>query len=909
MEREVWQQVDTLYHAALERPAGERAVFLNEACPDSDIRREVESLLDFDPVDGSTFDHPAWEKRLAPGERLGPYQIVGRVGAGGMGEVWKARDTRLGRDVAIKVCAERFSGRFRREAQAIAALNHPHICTLFDVGADCLVMEYIEGKPLQGPLPLDQVLALGAQIADALSAAHRKHIIHRDLKPANILLTGPKGRPTVKLLDFGIAKLDPAGWKASDGTLTASQTRERTILGTLQYMAPEQLQGRQTDARSDIFSLGCVLYELLAGRRAFEGSDSASISAAILKEEPPPLTAPLATGPFARLVRKCLAKDPDDRWQSASDLRDELLWIASGEAQAGPIPSVPARRRRWQWAVAGALIAFALAGVWFFLRPASGPPERLVTVTTYPGSEIEPSFSPDGRQIAFSWDGEKGDNPGIYVKMVGETNALRLTADPANDGYPVWAPDGKRIAFRRAGSHSGIYTVSTLGGAEQKLSDFATDDQMSWSPDGKWLAVSSGSQESAIFLLPADGGEPRRVSNPKAPGFDRFASFSPDGSRLAYANCKGRFSCDVYVQDLNEAYVPRSSARRITNQHLWLTGLTWSRDGKSVIYSGSYIAHFLPYLWREIVDGRRPPQRLDIAGALAFYPSVSPVGNRLVFSRNLQDFDIWLYRVGGATEPLIVSTLSEFNAQFSPDGSRIAFESDRSGESAEIWVAEADGSKPVQMTSNLGRHQGSPRWSPDGRWIAFDSQGEDGHWEIYVMDESGGRPRRITTGPSDENMPSWSRDGKWIYFHSNSTGSFEVWRRPFAGGVAEQLTKDGANAAYESADGATLFYLKATSSPLFAKPVSGGVERQLLDWVSMKAFVPVDDGIYYIGRRSDNGQYPLQFFQFSSQTSRVLTNINGEISAGLSISPDRTAILFTKTVKAGANLMMIENFH
>jgi serine/threonine protein kinase len=237
MEREVWQQVDTLYHAALERPAGERAVFLNEACPDLDIRREVESLLDFDPVDGSTFDHPAWEKRLAPGERLGPYQIVGRVGAGGMGEVWKARDTRLGRDVAIKVCAERFSGRFRREAQAIAALNHPHICTLFDVGADCLVMEYIEGKPLQGPLPLDQVLALGAQIADALSAAHRKHIIHRDLKPANILLTGPKGRPTVKLLDFGIAKLDPAGWKASDGTLTASQTREGTILGTLQYGA------------------------------------------------------------------------------------------------------------------------------------------------------------------------------------------------------------------------------------------------------------------------------------------------------------------------------------------------------------------------------------------------------------------------------------------------------------------------------------------------------------------------------------------------------------------------------------------------------------------------------------------------------------------------------------------------
>jgi eukaryotic-like serine/threonine-protein kinase len=913
MEREVWQQVDTLYHAALERPAGERAAFLNEACPDSDIRREVESLLDFEAVNGSTFDSPAWEKRVAPGERLGPYEIVGRVGSGGMGEVWKARDTRLGRDVAIKVCAERFSGRFRREARAIAALNHPHICTLFDVGADCLVMEYIEGKPVQGPLPLGQVLALGAQIADALSAAHRKGIIHRDLKPANILLTGPKGRPSVKLLDFGLAKLDlakvdPAGWKASDGTLTASQTREGTILGTLQYMAPEQLQGREADARSDIFSLGCVLYELLAGRRAFEGSDSASISAAILKEEPPPLTTPLASGPFARLVRKCLAKDPEERWQSASDLRDELLWIASGDAQAGPVPSAPARTRTWLWAAAGVFVAFALAGAWLFRGPASGPPERLVPVTTYPGSEIEPSFSPDGRQIAFSWDGEKGDNPDIYVKLVGETNALRLTTDPAVDTYPAWAPDGKRIAFRRAGSHSGIYTVSALGGAEQKLSDFATDDQMSWSPDGKWLAVSSHSQTSAIFLLPAEGGEPRRVTVPKAPGFDRTPSFSPDGLQLAYASCAGIYSCDVYVQDLNEAYVPRSSARRIMNQKFTLFGLTWSRDGKSVIYSGSQIALFLPYLWREVVDGRLPPQRLDIAGALAIYPSVSPVGNRLAFQRNLQDYDIWRYRVGGATEPLIVSSLTEYNAQFSPDGSRIAFESNRNGESEEIWVAEEDGSKPVQMTHNLGHHQGSPRWSPDGRWIAFDSLGDDGHWDIYVMDASGGRPRRITPEPSDENIPSWSRDGKWIYFSSNRTGRYEIWRVPFAGGTPEQITKEGGYVAYESADGTTLFYMKDYSSPLFARPLSGGAERQLLDLV-WKAFAPVDDGIYYIGRRNDNGQYPLQFFQFSSQTSRVLTNIDGSLILGLSVSPDRRDILFTKTVKSGANLMMIENFH
>jgi Tol biopolymer transport system component len=431
---------------------------------------------------------------------------------------------------------------------------------------------------------------------------------------------------------------------------------------------------------------------------------------------------------------------------------------------------------------------------------------------------------------------------------------------------------------------------------------------MSWSPDGKWLAVSSDEETSAIFLLPADGGEARRVSNPKAPELDRSPSFSPDGRQLAYAGCTGALSCDVYVQDLNPAYVPRGGARRITGQNLTIFGLTWSRDGKSVIYSGSRIGVTFPYLWRSEIEGRRPPQRLDIAGPFADSPSVSPVGNRLVFQRNLRDYDIWRYRVGGATEPLIVSSLTEDNPQFSPDGSRIAFESDRSGEAAEIWVAQADGSKPVQMTNNLGPHQGAPRWSPDGRWIAFDSQSQDGRRDIYVMDASGGRPRRIAPDLTDKHAPSWSSDGKWVYFRSNITGRDEIWRIPFAGGVAKQVTKEGGYVGYESTDGTTLFYTKSLFSWLFARPVSGGAERQLPAWVSQRAFVPVDDGIYYIGRRSDNGQYPLQFFQFSNQTNQVLTNIDGSIYLGLSVSPDRMAILFTKTVKFGADLMMIENF-
>jgi WD40 repeat protein len=281
----------------------------------------------------------------------------------------------------------------------------------------------------------------------------------------------------------------------------------------------------------------------------------------------------------------------------------------------------------------------------------------------------------------------------------------------------------------------------------------------------------------------------------------------------------------------------------------------------------------------------------------------------LVFQRNLRDVDIWRYRVGGAAEPLIVSSLTEEGPQFSPDGSRIAFVSDRSGDTFEIWVAQADGSKPVQMTDNLGRSQESLRWSPDGRWIAFESQGQDRRWNGYVMDASGGRPRRITPDDSsNRRLPSWSRDGKWIYLSSDRTGRDEIWRMPVAGGVAEQVTRNGGREAHESADGTTLFYTKSIVSPLFARPLSGGVERQLLAGVLGRSFVPVDDGIYYIGGPSDKGQYALQFFQFSSQTRRVLTNIDGVVYPGLSVSPDRTAILFSKTVKFGANLMMIDNF-
>src|SRR6266851_4365795 len=289
---------------------------------------------------------------MKPGDRLGPYEIVAPIGAGGMGEVYKARDTRLDRVVAIKVSREQFSERFEREARAVAALNHPHICQLYDVGPDYLVMEFIEGALLKGPLPLEKAVEYAGQILDALDAAHRKGITHRDLKPANILIT----RQGVKLLDFGLAK-QSAPLTEADATLTAALTSKGQILGTLQYMSPEQLHGQEADARSDLFSFGCVLYEMLSGKCAFEGRSAASVIAAILEREPAPLQ---EAPPLERVVRKCLAKDPDQRFQTARDLKAALNW-----AIEQPSPSAAVKpARRWQWIAAAALVIGSALGGW-----------------------------------------------------------------------------------------------------------------------------------------------------------------------------------------------------------------------------------------------------------------------------------------------------------------------------------------------------------------------------------------------------------------------------------------------------------------------------------------------------------------------------------------------------------------
>src|ERR1039457_5142232 len=453
---------------------------------------------------------------LSAGERLGPYEILSPIGAGGMGEVYKARDTRLGRMVAVKISKAAFSERFEREARAVASLNHSNICTLHDVGPNYLVMEYIEGTPLQGPMSVEQALKYGAQICDALDAAHRKGITHRDLKPANILAT----KTGIKLLDFGLAKLGTTETKPAptpdDATLAMALTGRNEIVGTLYYMSPEQLQaqgtGREIDARSDIFSFGLVLYELLTGKRAFEGTAPASVIAAIM-ERPAPSIADVAPPALDRLLRKCLEKDPDNRWQSARDLKSELEWIAAGPTERTALPPAPPRPRRLPWIAASVLAVVALGlGIAAYRATKLAEDSRTqarLTIPLPPGQEIisYPAITRDGRTIAYATQQGTCETQ-LYLR---DLNAFEARPVPGSNGarQPFFSPDGKWVAFFARGF---IQKAEVAGGAPIRVVEAPYSQGGTWNEDN--TIIYAASLGSGLLLVPAGGGTPESLTKP-----------------------------------------------------------------------------------------------------------------------------------------------------------------------------------------------------------------------------------------------------------------------------------------------------------------------------------------------------------------------------------------------------------
>ena len=493
---------------------------------------------------------------LNPGERLGPYEIVAPLGVGGMGEVYRARDTRLGRDVAIKILPQEMSAdpvrkqRFEREAKTISGLNHPNICVLHDVGTqnglDYLVMECVEGETLaerlrKGPMPLEQVLKCGAQIADALDKAHRSGVVHRDLKPGNIMLT--KGR--AKLLDFGLAKPAPgAAGLATLTTIAASHspvTQEGTVVGTFQYMSPEQLEGREVDGRSDIFSLGAVLYEMVTGKKAFEGKSQFSVASAILEKEPPPISAVQPLTPIAldRTIRKCLAKRSDERWQSASDLATQLGWMTdiSGSGVAAT-PGVSASRMGWSsWAVSGALGLLLIGAVALWLSAGRKVPAAQVmrfSIGAAAGNALggtwywypSVAISEDGSQIAYV--AHRGGESQIYVRGIGEASARVVPGSEGAD-MPFFSPDGQWLGIHSGGK---IKKVPLAGGPMVTIAKTSFKGGM-WAPDDM-IYFSNG---AGLMKVAATGGEPQKITtlNAKSGETDQvFPELLPGGKALLY---------------------------------------------------------------------------------------------------------------------------------------------------------------------------------------------------------------------------------------------------------------------------------------------------------------------------------------------------------------------------------------
>jgi len=796
---------------------------------------------------------------LSSGTRLGPYEILSPIGAGGMGEVYRAKDTRLDRVVAIKVVLghvsadAEFRERFDREARAISSLDHPHICTLHDVGhegdIDFLVMQYLEGETLadrlargsrptsdptraqaaasttaatdiataigavstmsRGPLPLDVTLRYAAEIAGALDAAHRRNIVHRDLKPGNVMLT----KSGTKLLDFGLAKLaeqSPVGGFGDMATRTSPLTGQGALLGTLHYMSPEQLEGRNVDSRSDIFAFGALLFEMLSGRRAFDppsasgqASSPASVIAAIIGADPPSLAEladvktrlPLvAHSALERLLKKCLAKNPDDRWQSAADLSDELKWINEERLRAAvptdapavattaaPVAS-PGRERLWMGVAATAVVAAIAIGVWLYPRPVP-PPEPISFSVDGPEDETLASaaglvsISPDGQSIAFV-TGEPTARK-LWIRKLGS-----LTATPVASGggafHPAWSPEGRSIAFTTSDSPANLKRIDVAGGPALTLAEVATE-RPAWSPHGV-IVYTAPRPDGRLFSVPERGGPSTAVTQldkERQESLHSWPVFLPDGRRFVYlARSTDPSKSALYLASLDSP----------TRTHL-----------VDVLSMAEIVPGFLLY----VRDGTLIAHPFDPeAGRLTGDPM--PVLEDVVFNTNngraafaVSSTGVLVYRAGSEISRASVLTWFDQTGKevgkvgeradfqrgaISPDGHRFVvaqFDPAAQGRT-DLFMIDLDRGVSTRFTSDAADER-SPVWTPDNQTVVFNSS-RKGAWDLYAKAAGGGPAERVLFESTESKYPSgFSLDGKTLLFSMGATAASRLWTLSMTG--------------------------------------------------------------------------------------------------------------------------------
>jgi serine/threonine protein kinase len=826
---------------------------------------------------------------VTPGTRLGPYEILAPLGAGGMGEVYRAKDTRLGRDVAVKVLPQHLSAneeiraRFEREAKTVSSLNHPNICTLFDVGregdTDYLVMELIDGETLaqrlmKGALPTPDVLRISAQIADALDRAHRAGVVHRDLKPGNVMLT----KSGAKLMDFGLARATgmagPGG--GSGGTqaaLTQSPTiaqpltAEGTLVGTFQYMAPEQLEGAEADARSDLWALGCVLYEMATGRRAFAGKSQASLISSIMSTEPPPISTlvPMTPPAFDRLLRACLTKDPDERIQTAHDVKLQLDWIRDAGSQAGVAAPVAVRRQsreRIAWALAAVGLAAAAVSL-FVLRSRPKETEPICALISAPaGTGLSPwwsniSLSPDGRNVAFV----AGDSAAtsLWVRPLG-SEAARLMPDVRDPSLMFWSYDSRSVAYFGGGK---LCKVAIDGGSPVTLCNAKIGRGGTWNRDG--VIVFAPAPEGPLLRVASGGGGETtpvtRLDSVRHEAAHRFPCFLPDGDHFLYvALPSGPNGWDTFVGSLNSKSVKkvltagsvavyaepgyllfaregRIMAQRFDTGRLELTGDAvaigdapeYSIVDAEPVASASRNGRLI------VLQSDSPRTRLrwfdrtgTARGTVGLPPApwamrrLSPDGRR---AGVMNGTDIWTLDLQRSMPTRFASTLSnEASLVWSPDGSRMAFVSKQTGRS-EIFVGRADGAAaPELVPTTDAQFKYVNNWSPDGKFLVFRTIDPATQDDLWLLPMSGERkPEPYLRTPYAETEARVSPDGRWLAYVSNESGASEIYVQSFPEpGHKVRVSSDGGGLPSWSRGGKELIYGRGNT--LMSVPIEAGDE-------------------------------------------------------------------------------------
>ena len=769
---------------------------------------------------------------LSSGSKLGPYEIVALLGAGGMGEVYRARDPRLEREVAIKVLPSSFCRdpdrlrRFEHEARAAGSLNHPNILVVYDVGTDdgspYLVTELLEGVTLRerlanGSLPPRKAVDYGVQVAHGLGAAHDKGIVHRDLKPENIFICHD-GR--VKILDFGLAKLTEAesGSETATSLTPLVQTGSGVVLGTAGYMSPEQVRGQKADRRSDIFSFGAVLYEALSGQRAFAATTPADTAIAILKEEPAAIGSRIPAT-LDRIVHHCLEKNPEERFQGARDLAFHLQSLSSetGTPVVAPLPERTSRPL--VWIIVGLAIAIGSgAGWWYRARTQSGHAAvKFLRLTDFAGLEEGPAFSPDGRSVAFVSDSTGSRQ--IWIRLLAGGPPLQLTHGAGDHLEPRWSQDSAAIIYYtpppEGDAQGTLWEVSALGGAPRQLASALSGADVSH--EGKHLAYFRLNARNMELVVSDRDGSNQRVVMQAVTSFSyRQPRWSPDDSTLAYVHSLENWADDIYA-----VAAGGGPPRRVTYDNTLMSGLAWTPDGSHLIYSsarGSTLL-YLPtlHLWSTSVTGG-DPRELTFGEAGDENPDVDRAGRILVSRRHMQ-FDIWKFPTGPdpAENVRQAVRITHQTGQvqtptLDPNDHELAYLSDNGGH-GNLWVLPLAGGEPRQITfeKDPDKVMGVPLWAPDGNLIAFatghrkaGSRGI-GYWMMHP--DGSGLRFLVPLGA----WAAWSGDSKWIYYSESSpvqaTGSFRLMKSPIEGGTAVVVRTDNARGPALAPDGSALYYI------------------------------------------------------------------------------------------------------